>query len=213
METPQGSRSEKGLGLCCCGSISRDDQTIQTAMRDLAPTVRLETPCLRSARTRQAGNAADRPSRTTRNKSPRCMRAQHKGSPPQNHALRNGTAITDVSIRFLQHSSPDCIGLVSCTRPTDCRLSRSERGGDMPGLPSVRLSLTSVYRNCKKLAGTAPDEPPKSDLQLLPSRGSSLCGLKLRSSENHPLPDGLVGKARPLGRETSNKSGEFCSIM
>jgi hypothetical protein len=158
-------------------------------MRDLAPTVRLETPCLRSARTRQAGNAADRPSRTTRNKSPRCMRAQHKGSPPQNHALRNGTAITDVSIRFLQHSSPDCIGLVSCARPTDCRLSRSERGGDMPELPSVRLSLTSVYRNCKKLAGTAPDEPPKSDLQLLPSRGSCLCGSKFE----------IVGKPSATG--------------
>jgi hypothetical protein len=209
METPQGSGSEKGRGICCRGSISQAEQELQTAMRDLP--ARLEAP--RCLGTQQAGNANDGRSRTTRNKSPRCMLVQHKGSPPQNHALRNCTAITDVSIRFLQRSSPDCIGLVRCTRPTDCRLSRSERGGDMPGLPSVRLSLTSVYRNCKKLAGTAPDEPPKSDLQLLPSRGSSLCGLKLRSSENHPLPDGLVGKARPLGRETSNKSRGFCSIM
>jgi hypothetical protein len=83
----------------------------------------------------------------------------------------------------------------------------------MPELPSARLSFTAVYRNCKKLAGKAPDGTPKSDLQLRPSRGRSLCGLKLRSSENHPLPDGIVGKSRPLGSETSNKSRGFCLIM
>ena len=140
------------------------------------------------------------------------MRAQHKCSPPQNHALRNSTATTDVSVRFLQHSSPDCIGLVIFTRPTACRSSRSGRLGGMPELPSARLSFTAVYRNCEKLAGKAPDEIPKSDLQLRPSRGRN-CGLKLRSSENHPLPDGIVGKSRPLGSETSNKSRGFCSIM
>lgn len=210
MESSQRGKSGKGWGLCR-SSISRADQTLQAAMRDLPPMV-LEAR-LSWARTRQAGTAGDGPYPTTRNKSPRCVRAQHKGSPPQNHSLRNAIATTtDVSISFLQHSSSDRIDPTSFTRPTDCRSSRPGRPSGMPELPPARLALTSVH-NCEKLAGTAPDEPPKSDLQLLPSRGSSVCGLQLRPSENHPSPGGLVGKSRPLSSETSKKSRGFCSIM
>src|SRR6266849_1956203 len=82
METSQESGSEKGWVFYCRGSISQADQEFQTAMRKLPPMVRLEAPRLHCARTGQAGNAADGRSRTTRNKSPRCMRAQQKGSSP-----------------------------------------------------------------------------------------------------------------------------------
>jgi hypothetical protein len=213
MGSPQENRSEKGWGLCCRDSISRADQTLQTAMRDLPPMVRLEAPRLHWGRTRQAGNAADGPSRTTRNKSPRCMRAQHKGSSPSNHSLRKATATTnDGTIDSLQHSSPDCVGPTSLTRPTGCRSSRSGRLGGMPEASFGTTLVDFVYRNSGQPARTARDDPPKSDLELLPSQGRSVCGLKLRSSENHPLRDGLVGKSRPLGSEPSKKSSRFCSI-
>jgi len=140
-------------------------------------------------------------------------RVNTKVVPPHDHSLRNRTATTtNLNIEFLQHSSPDCIGTISFTRPTDGRPSRPGPPSGIPKLPLARLALTSVHRNCEKLAGTAPDEPPKSDSQLLPSRGSSLCGLKVRSPENHPLRDGLVGKPRPLGSETFKKSRGFLLI-
>jgi hypothetical protein len=69
------------------------------------------------------------------------------------------------------------------------------------------------FRSLHLMYRTAPDEHPKSDLQLLPARGSSVCGSKLRLSKNHPLPDGIVGKSRPVGSETSNKSRGFYSII
>jgi hypothetical protein len=46
METPQESRSEKGRGFCCRGSISRAGQAIQTVIRDLPATVCLAAPGL-----------------------------------------------------------------------------------------------------------------------------------------------------------------------
>jgi DNA-binding XRE family transcriptional regulator len=81
----------------------------------------------------------------------------------------------------------------------------------MPEAPSARLSTSRT--DTSETGWTAHDEPPKSDLQLPPSRGSSVCGLKLRPSENHPLRDTLVGKPRPLGSETSKKSRGFRLLM
>src|SRR5260370_35566467 len=73
--------------------------------------VRLEAPRQNGATKRQAGTDADLPSHMTRNKSPLCMRAQHKSSSPQSHSLRDATATTtNVEIDFLQPSSPYCIG-------------------------------------------------------------------------------------------------------
>lgn len=213
METSQSVRSEKGWSLCR-SLILLADQAFQQAMRDLPVMVRLRAPRLRCAGTQQAGTTADRRSRATRSKSQRSMRAQHQVVvPPQNQTQRNATATTtDASIDVLRHSSPDRIGPASFTRPTDCRLSRSGRVGGMPEA-SLDSTLHFMYRYCAKLAGTAHDELPKSDLQLLPPRGSSVSGLKLTSSENRPVPDGVVGRSRPLGGETPKKSRGFRSFM
>ena len=91
--------------------------------------------------------------------------------PPQNHTLRNATGNNNwCEYRPLTAlpsgpRRPDYF-----TRSADCRLSPSGRG-----VPEAYLGTTLhfMYRYRVRLAGTAHDEPPKSDLQLLPSRGRS----------------------------------------
>ena len=207
MEICQRARSEKGWGLCR-SSISRSDHALETAMGNLPPMVPIEAPRVHWPRTPQAG-AADGPSRTTRNKSPRCMRAQHKGVvPPQNRSLLKATATTtDIEIDFLKHSSPDCVGPANFPRPTDCRLLRSGGVGDMPCLGTASADLG--YSKCEKMAGTAHGKPSKSHPQPVRSLGWSICGLKLRSSESRPLWEALLEGWRPLSFQILELSRTF----
>src|SRR6266849_6758303 len=177
-------------------------------MRDLPPMVRLEATRLHWGRTRQAGTAADGPSRTTRNKSPRCMRAQHKGSSPSKPLPAEGHSNHNrCRNRLLKALLSGLHRPGKLSRPTDCRLLPSGSIGNVPCLGTTSANLG--YSNCEKMAGTAHGKPPKSNPQLVPSQGRCVCGLKLRSSESRPLWEAFVGRWSPLSFQIFELSRTF----
>jgi hypothetical protein len=80
-------------------------------------------------------------------------------APPQNHSLRNATATTtDVSIDFLQHSSPGCIGPTTFHkgRLTVGQIALDELAGCLK-LPWARLAIS-----CTNTAENWPRQRPAS---------------------------------------------------